>query len=316
MQPRPRGRARRLRAAFACAVALSLPLALPAAAVKLRDIPRGGADAPEAADAPDAPGGGEAQRPERERPRSRNRGREREPQSAREREPQPAQKRPRGLTLGLRASTLGAGVELEYPINHFIRGRLLYNRLDVDFEQKLSGIEYDVDLDLQSYGLIFDLHPFAGNLRFSAGAMLNDNSIAASAMTTGNRTVNIGGTEYMGSLSVDAVFDDFSPYAGIGWGGGKRRGWRFHFDIGALYQRNPELKVSGAARMAGSMGDLCSFTVSASGAVDVVATSCPGASALQTTLAGDLRAEYNELKDDARGFKWYPVISLGLEYRF
>lgn len=312
--PRPQGRAHRLRAALALTcTALALSLALPAAAVKLRDIPRGGADAPDAQDAPKAPDGGEAQRQQRERPRSRNRGREREPQPAREREPQPAQKRPRGLTLGLRASTLGAGVELEYPINHFLRGRLLYNRLDVDFEQKLSGIEYDVDLDLQSYGLIFDLHPFAGNLRFSAGAMLNDNSIAASAMTTGSRTVNIGGTPYMGSLSVDAVFDDFSPYAGVGWGGGKRRGWRFHFDIGALYQRNPELKVSGAARRANFMEMPCSFTVSASGAV-AVPTSCPAP--LRGVLEGDLRTEFNELKDDARGFKWYPVISLGLEYRF
>lgn len=308
MQPRPQGRrARRLRTAFtlACA-ALALSLALPAAAVKLRDIPRGGADAPDAPEATDAPDGEEKQRPERERPQrsrgERNRGREPQPQSA--------QKRPRGLTLGLRASTLGAGVELEYPINHFLRGRLLYNRLDVDFEQKLSGIEYDVDLDLQSYGLIFDLHPFAGNLRFSAGAMLNDNSIAASAMTTGSRTVNIGGNDYMGSLSVDAVFDDFSPYAGIGWGGGKRRGWRFHFDIGALYQRNPELKISGAAGTAGSMGDLCSFTVSASGAANVLG-SCP-----YSNLEADLETEFNELKDDARGFKWYPVISLGLEYRF
>lgn len=313
MQPRPQGcRAHRLRAALALTcTALALSLALPAAAVKLRDIPRGGADSPEAQDAPDAPEDGEAQRPERERPRSRNRSRGREPQSAQE--PQ-RQQRPRGLTLGLRASTLGAGVELEYPINHFVRGRLLYNRLDVDFEQKLSGIEYDVDLDLQSYGLIFDLHPFAGNLRFSAGAMLNDNSIAASAMTT-NRTVNIGSREYMGSLSVDAVFDDFSPYAGIGWGGGKRRGWRFHFDIGALYQRNPELKVSGQTTSSGMTQ--CRFTVNARGDVDVVATTfCPESSALRNTLRTDLQTEFNELKDDARGFKWYPVISLGLEYRF
>ena len=299
MQPRPRDRrARRLRAALALAcAALALSLPLPAAAVKLRDVPRGGANP---ADAPDAPDGESKAQSQRERPRSR--GREREPQSA--------QKRPRGLTIGLRASTLGAGVELEYPINHFIRGRLLYNRLDVDFEQKLSGIEYDVDLDLQSYGLILDLHPFAGSLRLSAGAMMNDNSIAASAMTTGDRTVNIGGRDYAGSLSVDAVFDDFSPYAGIGWGGGKRRGWRYHFDIGALYQRNPELKFSG---MAGTAGTRCSFTVSASG-MAAVSTSCP--SPLRGTLQENLETEFNELKDDARGFKWYPVISLGLEYRF
>jgi len=44
--------------------------------------------------------------------------------------------------------------------------------------------------------------------------MRNDNSIAASATTTGNRTVNIGGNNYTGNLSVDAVFDDFAPYAG------------------------------------------------------------------------------------------------------
>jgi len=303
MQPRPRDRrARRLRAALALAcAALALSLPLPAAAVKLRDVPRGGA---KPADAPDAPDGESKAQSQRERPRSR--GREREPQSA--------QKRPRGLTIGLRASTLGAGVELEYPINHFIRGRLLYNRLDVDFEQKLSGIEYDVDLDLQSYGLILDLHPFAGSLRLSAGAMMNDNSIAASAMTTGNRMVNIGGRDYAGSLSVDAVFDDFSPYAGIGWGGGKRRGWRYHFDIGALYQRNPELKFSG---MAGTAGTLCSFTVSASGMARVSTSTgetCP--TQLQHDLQRDLQTEFNELKDDARGFKWYPVISLGLEYRF
>jgi len=308
MQPRPRDRrARRLRAALALAcAALALSLPLPAAAVKLRDVPRGGANP---ADAPDAPDGESKAQSQRERPRSRG---------PREREPQSVQKRPRGLTIGLRASTLGAGVELEYPINHFIRGRLLYNRLDVDFEQKLSGIEYDVDLDLQSYGLILDLHPFAGSLRLSAGAMMNDNSIAASAMTTGNRTVNIGGRDYAGSLSVDAVFDDFSPYAGIGWGGGKRRGWRYHFDIGALYQRNPELKFSGMARRAAnSMEAPCGFTVNARGVVDVVTTnSCPESSALQAALQTDLETEFNELKDDARGFKWYPVISLGIEYRF
>jgi len=284
--PRPQGRRPRLRAALACA-ALALSLSLPAAA-EPEDAPRG-----EFAQA--APKGGAEQR---QRTRSRNRGQS---------------QRPRGLTIGLRASTLGAGVEIEYPINHFIRGRLLYNRLDVDFEREFSGIEYDVDLDLQSYGLILDLHPFAGSLRFSAGAMLNDNSIAASA-TTRNRTVNIGGNNYTGNLSVDAVFDDFAPYAGFGWGAGRSRGWRFHFDIGALYQRNPELKISGAAGMAGA---LCAFTVNAQGTAAVVPTnSCPESSSLRSALQDDLQTEFNELKDDARGFKWYPVISLGLEYRF
>jgi len=284
--PRPQGRRPRLRAALACA-ALALSLSPPAAAAGPEDAPRG-------VFAQAAPEGGAEQQ---QRTRSRNRGQS---------------QRPRGLTIGLRASTLGAGVELEYPINHFIRGRLLYNRLDVDFEREFSGIEYDVDLDLQSYGLILDLHPFAGSLRFSAGAMLNDNSIAASA-TTRNRTVNIGSNNYTGNLSVDAVFDDFAPYAGFGWGAGRSRGWRFHFDIGALYQRNPELKISGAAITAGSMGSLCSFTVNAGGDAQVT-PSCPDL--LRSALQDDLQTEFNELKDDARGFKWYPVISLGFEYRF
>ena len=58
------------------------------------------------------------------------------------------------------------------------------------------------------------------------------------------------------------------------------------------------------------LGTECSFSVSTDGAA--TATNCTD----QPTLEADLEAEHMDLSGELEDFKWYPVLTLGVSYRF
>ncbi|MCU0774209.1 MAG: hypothetical protein MUC74_06790, partial [Ideonella sp.] len=106
------------------------------------------------------------------------------------------------------------------------------------------------------------------------------------------RTVTFGGASY--TLGPDDRFDGrvempaWTPYLGLGWGhhaGGT--GWGFVADIGASFGRP---KVSG-------------------GVSGPIAASQPG-------IQQDVERELQELRDGLSGFRFFPQVSLGVNYRF
>ena len=100
--------------------------------------------------------------------------------------------------------------------------------------------------------------------------------------------VEIGDTTYspadVGTLTGCVEIDGLSPYVGIGWGNPftSNRRWGFTFDMGVAFTDSPDVSLTSTGIVS----------------------------------QADLSNEIKEIEDDLEGIKFYPVISLGLFYRF
>ncbi|HEV2112131.1 MAG TPA: hypothetical protein VGT99_12310 [Gammaproteobacteria bacterium] len=189
------------------------------------------------------------------------------------------------------ASTLGFGGELNYSINSFLTARVDFNRYNHTYNTTKEQINYDFNLHLKTAGVLLDLHPFAGTFRITAGYFNNKNDILAVATPQSSYTIN--GNTYssaqLSSLSGDISFKSGVPYVGIGWStlGTESTGLGIEFDVGALLEGSPTVNLTATG----------SITTNA-------------------TFQNDLAAEQGKLQNDVNNFKTYPVVSLGLAYRF
>lgn len=195
-----------------------------------------------------------------------------------------------GLAVGAKGGTLGAGVELNYPISSMFSINVGINKFTSSATDTTDGIEYDVDLNLQTVALLGNIHPFGGSFRITAGAMLNNNELKMTADPAAS--YDIGGTTYtaaeVGSLSAAVDFNRVAPYAGIGWGFSASSGLGFTLDIGFLMQGEPNVELtSRGGTLSGDAG-----------------------------FQAELAQEEANAENDIKGFTTYPVVAAGINYRF
>ena len=208
------------------------------------------------------------------------------------------------VQAGAHVGTLGAGVNVGLDISEQFAARALFSTWELDYEETESDNEYQGDLDLQTIGLVTDWHPFAGGFRVTGGMFLNNNEVSA---TASGQEVDIGDKTYEdGQIDMLLDFERIAPYFGAGWTSGPigDPGFSFSADAGLLYQRAPRLSGSG------KIGDACSFSISRGG--DATVLECDDAAGLRA----DLEREHMDLADDLKDFEWYPVLSIGVSYRF
>lgn len=195
--------------------------------------------------------------------------------------------------LALRAGTLGLGGELTVGLSDRLNLRGGGYGFGLDFNATEDDINYDFDLDLLSAGGYVDFHPFAGGFRLTGGVLYVGNDLFAQALPDdgefdiGDRTFTVA---EVGTLTGDLGFNEVAPYAGIGWGNAvsKDGRWAFMVDVGVLFQGRP----------------------------DVALASTGGTLSGDPLLTDELRREEANLEDDLGLFRFYPVISLGVAYRF
>jgi hypothetical protein len=193
-------------------------------------------------------------------------------------------------SVAVTAGTQGFGAELGYDISDMIGVRAVGNYFSISHGVDGDDVNYDGDLRLLSFGLLGDIYAFETGFRFTGGGYINRNKVDITATPTGN--VEIGGTVYtpaqLSNLDGRIKFNDFAPYAGIGYTGNRGdSGWSFIFDAGVMFQGGSDV------------------TLNATGP----ATLIPG-------FAADLERERADIKDDVDDFKYYPVVKVGLAYRF
>lgn len=210
------------------------------------------------------------------------------------------------FSLGAQASTLGWGVSGGYDVSDSLSARAMFNHFDYSFDRTRRGNKFEGDLELLSFGLMMDWHPFDGGFRVTGGAFLNNSELVAGAK---GENVKINDRRYSGNLDLKADFDRFAPYLGVGYTGGRDRGgFGFVFDAGVLFSGVPNLSASGSA--SGNAGS-CDFEVDDEGRATL-----KGICAEFGSLKSDLEREHTELTRDLDDFKLYPVVSLGALYRF
>lgn len=194
-------------------------------------------------------------------------------------------------SLGIKVSTLGLGLEVERSLSDSISGRIGVNYFTYGYSGTEDDIEYDFDLNLMSLSALLDWHPFKGSFRISGGAIYNGNDIDANAKSS--ETFDIGDSTYtgaeLGTLKGKIDFKDIAPYLGLGWDTsfGKNKSFGFLFELGAIYQGLPKVNLS-----------------------------ADGPIASDPTFQNELATEEKNLQSDLDSFKVYPVIAIGLSYRF
>lgn len=195
-----------------------------------------------------------------------------------------------------KGGTLGVGGGVGVGLTDTLRFRAGYTALKISKDISQTDIDYSGDLKLGGGEAMLDWHPFHGSFRVTAGLTLNRNEITADAEPT-NGTYELNGNTYLaseiGTLDGEVDFKSTAPYLGVGWGDVIDKDGRFSFiaDIGVLFQGNPDANLN---------------------------VNCgPAVPALECArIRADVDEEERELQDDAHDYKFWPVVSVGVAYRF
>jgi hypothetical protein len=198
-----------------------------------------------------------------------------------------------GIAITPKVGTTGAGADLTVGIARSVNLRLGaqgWSRSETRTEQE---VEYEAHLTLVSGEILLDFHPRGGGFRVSAGAVVNGNEVTAVSTEAAVYTIN--GVQYpvglVGRLHGKVETNSVAPYLGIGWGNAVARAspWHFAADLGAFYQGSPKVSLRAES---------------------------PFLALLPARFEEDLETERRKIEDDLDAYRVYPVVSLGVSYRF
>jgi len=201
-------------------------------------------------------------------------------------------------SFGIKAGTLGVGPELEHSFNKSLGARIGFNYFSLTKSASEGNIDYNLKAKLRNFAALFDWHPFKGTFRISAGVLYNKNEFEGNGKSSGplsSQTFKIGNKTYsindIKSVHGKIEYRNFNPYLSLGWdtSAGKTNGLGFTFELGAVYQGKSKVTLTAAGN---------STTINSQ------------------IFKDNLSLETNNVKRNANKLKVWPVISLGLVYRF
>jgi len=197
--------------------------------------------------------------------------------------------------VGVKAGTLGLGVEGRWSLVPWLDFRAGINNYDYDDDGPQAGIDYDATFALDTYYLTGNLHFPLSPFRVTAGVFENGNEFLMNSQDTGGEDFDIGGISFspadVGALQGAATFSDVAPYLGVGFDFEIFGKAGLNFDFGVLWQDSPEV------------------TLEATG----LANASPE---LQAELLPALESERLELEDEMSDLKAWPVVSVSFVYNF
>ncbi len=194
--------------------------------------------------------------------------------------------------ISVRAGTLGFGVEVSKLLMSHVGIRVGGNYFSVTKDSlKQSNVAYNVKAKLQSFTALLDLYPGArGSFHLTGGLITSPVDITGTgASSGGNFTINH--TTYssaaVGTLTGEAKFKSAEPYVGLGIGtaASKHGGLGFVFDLGAAIGK-PKISLSSTG------------------------------AATNAALQSDMNAQIATTQTSANKLFAYPVMALGLSYKF
>ena len=118
-----------------------------------------------------------------------------------------------GFRIAPRISTLGAGLEIAKGFTPNFGVRAGFNYFSYAYDATESDVSYDLELELKSFAMFADWHPFKGAFRLSGGLIINGNGLTGNSKPTA--PVEIGGTDYnLDSINLDISYNTIAPYFG------------------------------------------------------------------------------------------------------
>ncbi len=195
----------------------------------------------------------------------------------------------RNFGVGVKAGTLGLGLEATWRPVPMIDIRVGANRFEYDATGGWAGINYNTTFNFDTVyataNFKFPLSPF----RITAGAYSNGNELIMASAQSGS--FDIGGTTYtsadIGSVTATTSFSSTAPYLGFGFDFSVMGKVGFNLDFGVLWQGDPTVTMV-----------------------------TDGLLANDPTFLASVEAERQQLQDDVGSFKAWPVLSLGFVFNF
>jgi hypothetical protein len=208
--------------------------------------------------------------------------------------------------IGVKLSTLGIGGEVAVAVSHRSNVRFGFNAFSYADTFNKDGATYKANLDLRSAQATYDLF-FLPWFHISPGVLVyNSNKVTATVSVPGGQSFTLNNTSYVsdvtdpilgtGKLAVYKV----APMVLVGIGSLVPRSRHFStsFEIGAAYQGPPRVTIN----LSGS-------------ACDSTGLNCRSISS-DPTIQSNVAAEQAKLNKSASPYKFYPVLSFGVGYKF
>ena len=226
--------------------------------------------------------------------------------------PAPTEKRPgqhstSHVGIGVKISTLGAGIETAVPLaaKANLRGGVnffQYNRAIIN-----DGIHYAGQLQFRSAEAHFDFYPFGG-FHVSPGVLFyNGNQLTASASVPGGQNFTLNGTAYQSSMTSPVTgtgkldFVKVSPSIMMGFGNlipRSGRHYSFLFEVGGAYQGSARVALNLAGSVCDSTGSTCRSVAS------------------DPTVQANVLAQQQKIRNDINPYRFFPVVSIGFGFNF
>lgn len=205
--------------------------------------------------------------------------------------PEPPRQATRFATGG-GIGTTGAYVEGQFRLTSRVSLRATYEVVDFEREQDVDDVTYGGHLDSGVIGGFVQIHPAESDFFISGGGLFGERALGLSARPT--NPVTIGNQSFtptqIGRLEGEADLGDRAVALGAGWDSTFSHvnglGWRL---------------------MAG---------VALGQAPDVHLNSVGGSLSSDPNLQAQLRIEEGRIEDAAEELRFYPVVQVGLTWRF
>ena len=210
------------------------------------------------------------------------------------------------FAVGVKASTLGAGIEVATPLSRSLNLRTSGYYMLFATAFSIDGINYSTKVNFRSGQVNVDWFPFHNGFHISPGVLYFRNGLSGSADIAPGKPFSLSDVDYINSID-----DPVSGTASITYGQHlaptltfgfsniiPRSGKHFTvpFELGVAYTQaaTMDVKLAGLA---------CTVQGCFNAATD------PG-------TQGNLHGEINDINDSIKKVPLFPIMSLGVAFRF
>jgi hypothetical protein len=213
------------------------------------------------------------------------------------------------IGIGLRMSTLGAGIEAATAVTRRSNLRVGFNAFDYSTSLYRDGIYYNGTLSLRSVAVFYDQY-LKGGFHVSPGLLVyNGNLGTADATAPGGQSFSLGSQTYFSSkadpLTGTGTLDfdrKVAPALMFGFGNllpRSQRHFSLTFDFGVIFQGPSSVMLKLAGSACNSSGNQCQDIRSS------------------PAIQAGIQAQQVKLSDSVTPYlQYYPVVSLGFGYKF
>jgi hypothetical protein len=194
----------------------------------------------------------------------------------------------------LQGGTQGVGIGAAVSFDSMLGAHADFNAIDLSHDFTVAGNRYQDDLKLRQGGLYADIFPWRGSgFRATLGLRFTDDDLRGVSVPT-DGTYVFGGKRYPAMPGMYAVaearYPAVMPYFGIGYGHRPAsKGLGFVADLGVAYGI-PECSYMLSPELAAAAGPAKSQILASSG--------------------------LDSLQQVMSRYRWYPVLQIGISYRF